>query len=143
MSQGDFLCRVGFMGCRGGLPGEVFPVPGSCLMSQGDFLCRDGLMGCRSGLPGKVVSGPRNDLKKFMINIFFLANKESQGDFLCRVGLMGCRGGLPGEVVPVLGSRTMSQGDFLCWVGLMGWKGHKLKCSICSFLRKTCFKLLF
>ena len=71
MSQGDFLCRVGFMGCRDGLPGEVFPELGSRLMSLGDFLCQDGLMGCRSGLPGEVVSVPRDDLKKFMIKIFF------------------------------------------------------------------------
>ena len=43
---GDFLCRVGLMGCRGELPGEVVPAPGGRTMSQGDFMCRVVGAGC-------------------------------------------------------------------------------------------------
>ena len=55
---GDFLCRVGLMGCRGELPGEVVPAPGSRSMSQGDFMCWVELTGCRGGLLGEVVPFP-------------------------------------------------------------------------------------
>ena len=55
---GDFLCRVGLVGCRDELPGEVVPAPGSRTMSQGDFMGRVGLTGCRGGLLGEVVPFP-------------------------------------------------------------------------------------